>query len=374
MSWSSIACRLCFKFSRPALELTPTPIANSFPDKPDAGAQRFPLGLMQCSDCGHVQVTGYPHDDELYGSGYKYSTPDAMLPHLRETAKLLRRELPDAKSVVEIGCNNGMNMFALAEQGFNVIGVDPSSSPVEGRVLNKRFTPTVVQDLGKVDLIVANNVLAHVEQMWDTFHAIDKCLDDDGTLVFEVQYFRDLVARGAFDMVYHEHHDYHLIEPLVPFLRQFGLIISRIDRLPTHGGSIRFWCTRPGVSRAAWEDREIDWRRFARRIEEHKTHLRRELFEAEGRVVAFGATAKACTLIHHCDIADGIEYFVDETPAKIGKYIAGTNIPIRHPNWMKKRPPKHILLTAWNYADLIRARYPGAHLINPFPELVRRAA
>ena len=357
------------------IALTPTPIANRLPEKPDGGARRYPLEVCQCPECGHVQLRHYLGDRDHYGPMYTYRTPDALMPVLREHAAALRVRYPNARSVIEIGCNNGLNLLALMEQAFEPFGVDPSSSEIDGRIRAKPFERQYCSDLEKVDLIVANNVLAHVESLWEVFFTIDMLLKTEGHLVFEVQYLPDMVRSGTFDMIYHEHHDYHTLSPLPKFLRHFGLVVTDIERLSAHGGSIRVHCSRPGkpvrsLVQLYEDDSEIDWLTFGAKIERNRWTLNRILEALPEKVVAFGATAKSCTLIHHYGIEKYIECVMDETPEKIGKYIPGTGIPILHPKAVKQ--PKFILLTAWNYAGMIAARYPKSQLIDPFP--MRRAA
>lgn len=354
-------CRMCFQYGRVQLALTPTPIANSFPATPDQDAKRYPLELVECLGCGHVQLADWPQVDWV---DYRYATPDAVRPHLEDAARRLRSEYPEAKTVLEIGCNNGLYLDVLRKEGFTATGVDPSTKVG----IAKPFGESVARTLEPVDLIVANNVLAHVDDLWDVFRGIDRLLKDDGALVFEVQYFPDLVKNGAFDMIYHEHRDYHTISPWVAFLKRFGLIIRRTDNISTHGGSVRITCERPGLRNWIWCNEEIDWRAFKRRIAEAKQDVLDQVLNTPGPIVAFGATAKACTLIHHFGLADLIDYAVDSTPAKQGRYIPGTAIQIHEPTAQAMNVT--FLLTAWNFEKAIRAQYPMNRFIVPFSQEV----
>lgn len=351
-----LACRMCYYYGRVMLSLTPTPIANSFPEHPDIEARGWPLELAQCLQCGHVQLAEY---FPVNWDDYRYATPEAVRPHLEQAAKELRHTYPNAKTVLEIGCNNGLYLDVLRRAGFEATGVDPSTTVG----IAKPFSSSLARTLEPVDLIVANNVLAHVDDLFDVFLGIDRLLKDDGALVFEVQYFPDLVKAGAFDMIYHEHRDYHTMRPWVQFLKRFGLIIIRCESIPTHGGSMRVYCERPGVSYWEFANEDIDWRAFKHRIAEAKHAVLDQIVQASGPIIALGATAKACTLIHHFGIADFIDYAVDNTPAKQGRYIPGTSIKI-YPESLPEKAT--ILLTAWNYESVIRDKYPHHPFIVPF--------
>lgn len=355
-----IACRMCFGPLRKRLSLTPTPLANAFPASPDTDATRYPLELAQCVTCDHVQLADY---QEVSWTDYRYATPDAVRPHLVQAAQSLRHTYPHAKTVLEIGCNNGLYLDVLRNAGFSAIGVDPCTTVG----IAKPFTNALAHTLEPVDLIVANNVFAHVEELWDVFRGVDYLLKEDGALVFEVQYFPDLVREGAFDMIYHEHRDYHTMAPWVQFLKRWGLVITWVESLSTHGGSKRVYCERPGVSHWHFAGEEIDWRAFKARIAEAKQTVLEQITHAKGPIVAFGATAKACTLIHHFGLAEFIDYAVDSTPAKQGRYIPGTRIQIHEPANVRNVT---YLLTAWNYEKEIRAQYPTNHFIVPFSKEV----
>jgi predicted TPR repeat methyltransferase len=214
------------------LSLTPTPIANSFPAHPDKDAERFPLDIAECVDCGHVQQDYQATIDWV---DYRYKTPDANRQRLAAAAKGLRESYPWAKKVMEIGSNNGLYLEELRKVGFDAFGVDPNAKSD----ISALFSSALAYTLGQVDIIVANNVLAHVDDLWDVFRGIDRMLGMDGVLVFEVQDLDEMLRGGLFDMMYHEHRDYHSVDPLWRFLKRWGLEIESYDQLTTHGGSKR---------------------------------------------------------------------------------------------------------------------------------------
>ncbi len=376
-----VHCRMCLRKVDKVLELRPTPIANAFAPEPDTYALRHPLGLCQCPGCGHVQVSYNIDGSELF-TGYRYETPEAERPRLKEYAQKLAQKYPDAlatregdtqstqesPAVLEIGCNNGMFCDELREAGFNPIGMDPSSKRWGGlpKWFSSKSAKNIANSMGQMKLIVSNNTFAHVDDLRNVFLGIKYLLAPDGHLVFEVQYLPKLVDGGMFDMIYHEHKDYHTFKPWPDFLAKFGLCVTEFEYLPTHGGSIRLHVGFGEKGVALPEDTTMNFEAFKARIDAGRNAMRNKL-NTIGKVVAFGATAKACTLIHQFDIADRIAYCVDETLAKQGLYIPGTSIEISAPERMEKEPASAVLITAWNYADILRPRF-DCEVIVPFKQ------
>jgi SAM-dependent methyltransferase len=308
------------------------------------------MDLMQCG-CGHVQqryvISGLFQD-------YKYQTPQTVATYLKPFVDKLANDYPGA-SVLEIGCNNGVFLDLLTAAGFDAVGVDPAATP-HPKSVRAYFTEASAGRFQPVDLILANNVLAHIDNLQDVFRGILRLLKPNGSLVFEVQYLVDLVESGSFDMIYHEHLDYHTLKPLQGFLRSQGLVMTAWEHIQNHGGSIRVTAKLSGEE-CEIPDEALDWDWL--RI---KINAARDKVKAEGGMVAFGAAAKACTLINELGIAGQIAFCVDDTPQKQFRYIPGTDIQIRPVSSLKG---EKVLLTAWNYEREIRARIPN-ELVNPF--------
>jgi len=371
-------CRMCNGSVEIVSEFTPTPIANAFADEPDEGAQRYPLAIVECHHCKHVQASFVISPEILFGNvetganAYKYSTPQAVSPELAATATKLRNMMPEARRVLEIGCNNGINVTALtkAYEGCDyfdhVCGVDPAAPEWLLRgYFSEKWARTFAQQ-GEFDLIVANNVFAHIDDLDDVFKGIRYCLSDGGLLVVEVQYLVDLVKKCAWDMIYHEHHDYHTVGPWLSFLRRYGMRLAKWERIKAHGGSIRLYARHDYGTDAMAPNEKIDWDAFNARVSESCVDLYTALEDADGPIAMFGATAKACTLIHHSGIAPMIEFCVDETPQKQMRYIPGTNIQILPPSALKERGVRTVLLSAWNYENILRPRLADYEVITPF--------
>lgn len=362
-------CRLCHGKVVTRVELKPTPIANLFPSNPMAG-KKYPLSLRECVECQHVQIGHVVPDDVLYGDSYKYVTPKTA--ELHDRAHTLRDVYPMAKDVLEIGANDGAFVMALSEAGFpNVVGIDPSTS--NPHIVKATFPSDL--PFQNFHLVVANNVFAHIDDLHSVFRGIADILPPDGAIVFEVQYFMDMAERGEFDMIYHEHRDYHTLTPLIGFLKKYGLGITVVERIPQHGGSIRVHCKRgPSIPIA---EKTVDWDYFQAAIHAYTEQLVYEVDRASrsNQVILLGAPAKACTLLHQTGIADKIAYAVDSTPKKHDRYIAGTNIKILpEENLMQSKSGKTLLLAAWNYEEIFRKRYPDFDFIVPFKPRQRLAA
>ena len=375
-----IHCRMCLWPVEPVLTLSNTPIANSFSNEPNQFAMRYPLGLTQCTYCDHVQI-GYNIDGEQLFADYRYQTPQAERTRLAALAADYAVKYPNAlrdkttsnsktqemPRVLEIGSNNGIFVDELCKAGFWAVGVDPSPyAPKTG--MPKWFTSKTARQIawsmGKMKLIVSNNVFAHVDDLRNVMLGVKYCLADDGHLVFEVQYLPDLIRGGMFDMIYHEHKDYHTLAPWPRLLKKFGMCIKEVEHIPNHGGSIRVHAAF-GENGIEVSDPEIDWTDVQKRVDSHREKLLAEL-NGYKKVAAFGATAKATTLLHHCGLTDRISYVIDETPSKIGCYVPGTNIPIHGFEHIEKDKPDAVLLTAWNYADVIAPRLGGIKTVVPF--------
>ena len=355
-----ILCRLCGARMSKVFALAPTPIANEYAAKPDHGSAKYPLELSQCSRCGHVQQR--LTFDNLFAD-YKYATPATVARYLAPTAVALKERYPRASRVLEIGSNNGTYLKVLREAGFQAAGIDPAATGDDN--LEAYFTLDWAQQHNvRYDLILANNVFAHIDDLYNTFRGALVVLARGGAIIFEVQYFPALVAAGTFDMIYHEHMSYHTVYPLARFARRLGMAMSHWEYIPQHGGSIRVTFTRNGDGvEMPFHERTINWSIFTERVNAVKKRVREML---EGRkVVLLGAAAKVTTMIHHCGIEDNILYACDDTPEKQGRYIPGTNIQIRPTSELGDNPA---LLGAWNFAKEFREMFPKNELLNPYPE------
>ena len=346
---------MCHGTLREVYQLNDTPIANALQTEPFAG-EKYPLVLMECEQCAHIQLR-----DVLTGlfESYPYRTPKAYEGHLKTTAGLLRQRYPKAGSTVEIGANNGLYTDILAGCDFTpIIGVDPAGthwscwkSPFSLHIAKK-----IYKRIGPVDLVVANNVFAHIDDLDEVFEGIDFLLADEGAVIIEVQDFQESLDLGMFDMIYHEHLDQHRPGPWKYLLNRHNLELSAVEHVPPHGGSIRITATRH--HRTDWIDPPADWKRYTGLANFAKAMVDKHTYDA-----AWGATAKLTTLLHNTNVE--IPYCVDTTPEKWGKYIPGTGTMIvpEFENGAHK-----VLLGAWNYFSEFERQFPDKEGVSPYAQ------
>ncbi len=347
-------CRLCDGIIlAPVFELPPAPIANSFPSAPDDNATRYPLELMKCLGCEHVQLR---HVVSGLFNDYKYATP--VTAHQKDCADMLRHRFPKANRVLEIGCNNGALLECLMANGFNCVGIDPAAP--DGNIKDCFTESTAANFRVKFDLVVANNVFAHIDDLQGVFRGIDRILAEDGAVLFEVQYLVDLIEQGGFDMIYHEHLDYHTLRPLARFLKKMGMVMTDWEYLDTHGGSIRVTARRRG-EQCVLPAEPLDWGHLQWRIDTMRNKLLYLAMQNQP-LACFGASAKATGLLHHLGLVPFISCCVDDTPQKQGRYLPGTGILIQPVDTLNGQT---VLATAWNYIDIIKKRLPHNKIINP---------
>lgn len=377
------------------LDLGVPALAGAFlsPDDFDVEDRRL-LRVGFCEDCNIVQVVDPVPPRQLFQS-YRYLSGATLTGRNHFTAyaaDLVARF--NVRSALEIGCNDGLMLKALADMGVpKLIGVDPAKNIVAlGRdprivVLNDYFESYLAKRIGRFDLIVANNVLAHVEDLHGCLAAIHDSLADRGVFVCEVHDLSELVAGRQYDAIYHEHRYYYSFTSLQRLLAQHGIEAFDVRKPALHGGTIRVYCGHRGVHRlnytvnkalASDEKRQLGrlatYQLFSDRAQSHRaslTGLVRSL-RAEGKTIAaYGASGRANTLIQWCGFTAGdIAYIVDESPARAGLYTPGSHIPVVGRGALEKTPPDYLLITAWTYAQEIFGKlgdYAGGVLM-PFPE------
>ena len=363
------------------LDLGSQPIANALLEERDLGEPepRFPLQLAFCHDCGLVQVTETIPPDVLFGRDYPYysSFSPALLEHSRNHVDRIRTEraLDSTSLVVEVASNDGYLLKNFVDAGIPVLGIDPAAGPVAAA--RKRGVPTehaffgaaLARELAangkRADVIIANNVAAHVDRINDFIEGFAILLKEDGFARIEVAYLRDMIEKCEFDTIYHEHLFYWSIAAMERLLARHGLCLNDAEHMAIHGGSIRLTLSkRPGRSArlvallaeeaALGMDDIAYYQSFANQVEQ----LRAELIEsidrirADGsRLAAYGAAAKGATLLNYMAFNRGvIEYVVDRNPAKVGKYLPGVKLPIRPVETLAQDKPDYVLILAWNFA------------------------
>ncbi len=402
-------CRLCGAVDLElVLSLSATPPANAFVRKEALGhvQETFPLDVYFCTDCAHVQLLDVVDSSHLF-ENYLYvsGTSPVFVKHFENYAKdVSERFISDAagKLVVDIGSNDGTLLNQFKSLGFKVLGIDPARDIAHGanargiETISNFFTSALSAEIktshGLAQVICANNVYAHADDLIDITDGVRNLLAPDGVFVFEVSYLVDVYEKTLFDTIYHEHLAYHSVAPLVRFFETHGMELISSERVESHGGSLRGIAQLKngphdvGASvgeRVSEEsrlglDKADTLRLFADKIDRCKQELVNLLkgLKTSGKsIAAFGAPAKATTLMYHFDIgADVIDYIVDDSPLKQGMYSPGLHIPVLPSTAIYEKKPDVVVILAWNFANPIiknhsRFLESGGTFIVPLPKV-----
>ncbi|MCI0742577.1 MAG: class I SAM-dependent methyltransferase [Gemmataceae bacterium] len=399
-------CRACEgQRLRRFLSLSPQPLANAFLRSPDefVGERLYPLEVYFCEDCSLVQILDVI-DPELLFRHYVYltGTSETIAAHnqkyARDVVETLKLEANDL--VVEIASNDGSLLKCFRPYGVKTLGVEPATNIAEiagasgietvNKFFNSATAEEIRQSYGPARAVIGNNVLAHVDDTLDFLRGCDKLLAEDGLVIIEVPYLRDLLDRVAYDTIYHEHHCYFSVTSLERLCVAAGLTPARIDRLPVHGGTLRMYAGprnlrehRASEIEAMIEDERSAGMSDIARYEKLAADVaanRRDILslleglKGEGKAVAgYGAPAKGNTLLNYCGITTNLlPYTVDKSPLKIGLYTPGTHIPVAPVSTLIERQPDYVVILAWNFAEEIMRqqreyRERGGRFIIPIP-------
>lgn len=405
----SARCRACGQPLQQAFaDLGLSPVSNAFikPERAQEGEMFYPLRAMVCTHCWLVQLAESPKADAHFHEDYVYfsSYSDSWLRHARDYVDQVTRRfgLGRDSKVMEIASNDGYLLQNFVRLGVPCLGIEPTantaavarSKGVETReCFFGRQTAAGLRDEGwQVDLLLGNNVLAHVPDILDFVAGFSLVLKPEGVVTLEFPHLLELIRGNQFDTIYHEHYSYLSLTALQPIFAAHGLRIFDVQTLSTHGGSLRvFLCnkgaaheTLPAVEAMVQRERDFGlqevgcYERFAEAIRETKRKLLSFLIAAkrEGKtVVAYGAAAKGNTLLNYCGVStDFIDFVADRNPVKQGRLSPGTRIPVVAPEEIAARKPDYLLILPWNIRDEVVAqmaviRQWGGQFVVPIPEL-----
>ena len=398
-------CRACGHEQRDdVLAFGPMPLSDGLLSKSqlEEHEPRYPLTVLFCPECSLVQIRETVEPDILFGADYPYfsSFSDAWLRHCRENALELieKRRLDGSSLVLEIASNDGYLLRNFVERGIPVLGIDPvpgpsaaaraAGIPVREEFFTRALGEALAAEGTRADVVLGNNVLAHVADLPGFVDGIRAVLKDDGIAVIECPYVRDLIEHCEFDTIYHEHLCYFSVTSVSKLMARRGLTLVDVRRLPTHGGSLRLSIQRQGAASAAVvqlleEEREIGldrldyYRSFATRVRNIQRELNAMLsgLKASGKTIAgYAAAAKGAILLNASGIDTRLlDYVVDRNRHKHGKYMPGVHLPIYDTSKLLEAPrPDYVLMLAWNFKDEILRQQQqflaeGGRFIVPIP-------
>ena len=401
------ACRLCgAPLERTFVDLGVSPLANSYLAADDLAREEvfYPLKVFVCESCLLVQlpVAAAPEaifDDYAYFSSYS----DSWVEHARRYVDAVsdRFGFDRGSRVVEIASNDGYLLQFFVEREVPCLGVEPSANVAAAAI--ERGIPTEIaffgaetadrlrQEGGPADLLIGNNVLAHVPDLHDFVEGIRRLLAPNGIATLEFPHVLRLIEERQFDTIYHEHFSYFSLFAVERVFDEHGMSLFDVEEVPTHGGSLRIYAAPTGTRELSARLLELREREHAREldrldgflgfdetVQSVKRGLLQFLLEAkrDGKsVVGYGAAAKGNTLLNYCGVrSDFLDYVVDRNPHKQGRYLPGSRIPIKGPDAVRETRPDLLLVLPWNIVDEIMeqmsdVRAWGCRFVIPVPEV-----
>jgi 2-polyprenyl-3-methyl-5-hydroxy-6-metoxy-1,4-benzoquinol methylase len=402
-------CRFCkIELKHLFASLGPTPLANSYLTGEELNRMEpfYPLDVYVCDGCFLVQLEMFETPEDIF-SDYAYfsSYSDTWLKHAKAyTEKMTELFGIDNNSlVVEIASNDGYLLQYFLERGIPVLGIEPARNVAEAA--REKGIPTEVEFFGKktakrlktegklADLIVGNNVLAHVPELNDFVEGLKILLKPQGMVTMEFPHLMRLIDKTQFDTIYHEHFSYFSLLMVDKIFSAHGLKVFDVEELPTHGGSLRVYARHTDHNKRPVSDRVLELKSrevstgyadinhyltFADKVKALKRDILNFLIHKknEGKAIAaYGAPAKGNTLLNYCGIhTDFIDYAVDRSPHKQGRFLPGTHIPIYHPDRINETRPDYLFILPWNIKDeimeqMVHVRQWGCKFVVPIPKV-----
>lgn len=402
-------CRFCnTPLTTTFVDLGMSPLCEDFvkPGKSNEMERFYPLHVYVCSECFLVQLEEFVSPEEIYRDySYFSSYSDSWLDHSRRyTDKIVKRlNVGENSLVAELASNDGYLLQYFVQKNIPVLGIEPAGTAAakaveKGVRTEVRFfgTATVnelVEKYGRPDLLIGNNVLAHVPNINDFVSAMKVFLKEDGVITMEFPHLLKMIEGNQFDTIYHEHFSYLSFTAVNRIFAHHNLILFDVEELPTHGGSLRIYAKHredtskrisPAVS-ALLAHEELAgvstmefYSDFTQRVMRTKWNILEFLITAKRKgdtVVGYGAPGKAATLLNYCGIrTDFIDYTVDRNPRKHDCYMAGTHVPIYHPDKIRETKPDYVFILPWNLrAEIMDSlsfiKEWGGKFVVPIPEV-----
>jgi len=408
---STNRCRLCgTPLREPFCDLGTSPPSNLFLRAEDLARDEpfYPLRAFACDACRLVQVEQFEAPADIFSNDYAYfsSYSDSWLEHCRRYSDAARARLAlgPRSLVVELASNDGYLLQYFRDAGIPVLGIEPAGNvaaaarargiPTLGEFFGEACGRRLAAEGRRADLLIGNNVLAHVPDPNDFVAGMRALLAPRGTITLEFPHLLRLIAGTQFDTIYHEHFSYFSLATAERLLARHGLSACDVEELPTHGGSLRLhachegdFAAQPSLARVREDEMRAGlehpgtYAAFAQRVRAARESLLDFLRGAKSagkKVVGYGAPAKANTLLNYCGIraTDGlIEYVVDRSPHKQGRFLPGSRLPVHSPERIRDTRPDYVLILPWNLREEIEAQLAwirdwGGRFVMPVPEAV----
>jgi SAM-dependent methyltransferase len=403
------SCRFCSApLKHTFVDLGMSPLCETFITQEQLNSMEpfYPLHTWVCEKCFLVQLEEYVSPEEIFDDyAYFSSYSDSWVRHAEKYCEMAisRFGLDEHSSVMEIASNDGYLLQHFVKREIPCLGIEPAANVAQAAI--DKGIPTTVEffgeatatkiakERGKADLLLGNNVLAHVPNLNDFVAGLKRLLAPEGVITMEFPHLQRLIEENQFDTIYHEHFSYLSIVAVTQVFRKHGLTLFDVEELRSHGGSLRIFAQHTENESRAIEPsveelhaREVrlgftdlrTYDTFAEQVRETKRKLLEFLIEAKraGKsVVAYGAPGKGNTLLNYCAIrTDFLDYAVDRNPYKHGRYTPGTHIPIFPPDKIRETKPDYVLILPWNLKDEITAQMEfvhewGGRFVVPIPEV-----
>lgn len=403
-------CRFCNKdleYSVVDLGMSPLCQKHVKPDQSKDMEKFYPLNVYVCNHCWLMQLEEFATPAEIFAEDYAYfsSYSETWLEHAKQYTELMvtRFGINASNLVVEIASNDGYLLQYFVEKGIPVLGIEPAANVAavsrqkgirtEVNFFGKKLASHLTLQYGKADLLIGNNVLAHVPDINDFVDGIKEMLSTNGVITMEFPHLQRLIEGNEFDTIYHEHFSYLSFIAVNRIFAYHGITIFDVEELPTHGGSLRIYGrhlqeTKKKVTARVKNllQRELDlgfesldyYTIFQEKVKATKRNLLSFLIEAKQNgkiIVGYGAPGKGNTLLNYCGIrTDFIDYTVDRSPHKQNNFLPGSHIPILHPDMIKQTKPDYVLILPWNLKDEIINQHKyirewGGKFVVPIPQL-----
>ena len=403
MIYDSVSqCRACdTPLSSPLLDLGMIPVGDALSSTPDNSENRAPLVLHHCPMCSLLQLQHHLKPSRIFNQTYPYfsSSIDSLVTRMDDlAAQLIAEYQPDPdRPIVEIASNDGYFLSHLARRGYRTLGIEPCVTqadiasakgvPTIKSFFNRALVQQIMAEHGKIQLIVANNVVAHVPDIHDFLAGIAMLLEPNGTAVVEFHHALPMIGERQFDTLYHQHIFYYSLTTFSQILVSHALHVNRVERIAAYGGSLRVHfshCVQADPSVQALIDTELATltkatiSQFAASFYTEPQALNQLVSEIHlqgKRVAGYGAAAKASTLLAITELdLPKLAYIVDQNPAKHGLFMPATGLRIEPVERLKRQPVDYLIIFAWNYADEIMSdlawfRAQGGRFVLPHPTL-----